>query len=194
MHRALNTSYLPLTSKAVAYSLGICLHLLHLCLRMDRMQLAAQCNCSWEDFSVDTDGAWIEWVRHSFVHCIWWLRLILLQTDFGCIILIVGAVLHSIVILTRFEMYRLVGRKVTLTVWSPNEFELHLLCVYSPAHALMWMVTSSANWVLMVVVMAFLSKQVSFVSWLEPIGSHHDAFSCVYWVKHITQSSMTSKS
>ena len=123
-----------------------------------------------------------------------WLHLIWLQTDFGCIILIVGAVLHGVFILTRFELYCLVGRKTMLTIWSPNEFESHLLCVYSPAHALMWMVMSSRNWILMVVVMAVLSKQVSFVSWLKSIGSHHDALSCVYWVKPITRLSVTSRS
>jgi Protein of unknown function (DUF2418) len=97
--------------------------------------------------------------------------------------------------LSQFEIYRPVGRKTTLTIWSPNEFELHLLCVYSPAHALMWMVTSSANWMLMVMIMALLSKQVG---WLKSVGSfyslaHRDVCSCMYWVKHITHSSVTSK-
>ena len=86
-------------------------------------------------------------------------------------ILIVGTILHGVVMLSRFEIYRPVGRKTVLTIWSPNEFELYLLCVYLPAHALMWMVTSSANWILMVVVMALLSKQVSFVGWLKSAGS-----------------------
>lgn len=194
VHRPLNAFHLPLTSKAMAYFLGICLHLLQLCLRMGRMQPTSQCSCSWEDFSVDADGAWIDWVSCPFTPYIWWHHLAWLQTDFGCIILIVGAILHGVVILTRFEIYRLVGRKATLTIWSPNEFELHLLCVYSPAHALMWMVTSSANWILMVMIMALLSKQVSFVSWLKSTGSYHDALSCVYWAKRITQSSVTSKS
>jgi len=141
--RPANAFRLSLTSKAMAYFLGICLHFLHICLRMGRMQSTAQSNCNWEDLSgVDADGAWIDW------------------TDFGCLILIVGAALHGVVMLSRFEIYRPVGRKTTLTIWSPNEFELHLLCVYSPAHALMWMVTSSANWMLMVVIMALLSKQL----------------------------------
>jgi hypothetical protein len=87
----------------------------------------------------------------------------LLQPNLGCIILIVGAAFHGLVIiLIRFEIYRLVGRK-TLRIWSPNEFELNLLCVYSPAHALMWMITSSTNWIVMVVATAMLSKQVSFL-------------------------------
>jgi hypothetical protein len=99
-----------------------------------------------------------------------YLHLIWSQTDFGCLILIVGATFHGVVILTRFEKYRLDGRKTTLTIWSPNEFGLHTLCVYSPAHALMWMVTSSKNWIMMVMVMAVLSKQVSFLGWLKSIG------------------------
>jgi hypothetical protein len=38
---------------------------------------------------------------------------------------------------------------------------------------------SSANWIFMVTIMALLSKQVSFVSWLKSISSH-DALSYVY--------------
>jgi hypothetical protein len=63
MHRPANVFRLSFTSKAMAYFLGICLHLLHICLRMDRMQPTAECNCSWQDLpSVDADGAWIDWV------------------------------------------------------------------------------------------------------------------------------------
>src|ERR1700692_413573 len=63
MHRPVNVFRPSLTSKVMTYFLGICLHLLHLCLCMDRMQPTAQCNCSWEDFpSVDAEGAWIYWV------------------------------------------------------------------------------------------------------------------------------------
>jgi len=69
MHRPLCAFRLPLTCKAMAYFLSICLHLLHLCLRMDWMEPTAQCNCSWEDFpSVDADGAWIDWVSCLFDH------------------------------------------------------------------------------------------------------------------------------
>jgi hypothetical protein len=152
--------FLNVCRLAMANFLGICLHLLHLCLRMHRMQPTAQCNCSWEDFpSIDADGAWIDWVSHRFSHYMR-LGLICSQTDFGCVILVVGATLHGVAVVTRLEIYRLVGHKTMLTIWSPNEFELHLLCIYSPAHALMWMVTTSANWIMMVVVMVVLSKQV----------------------------------
>jgi len=114
---------------------------------------------------MDLLGKW------SIAHYIWPLYLIWLQADFGCIILIVGVVLHDVVMLTCFEIYCPVGCKTTLSIWSTNTFELYLLCVYSPAHTLMWMVTSSANWILMVVVIALLLKQVSFMGWLKSIGS-----------------------
>ena len=66
VHRPTNVFRLSLTSKAMAYSLGICLHLLHICLRMDRMQSTAQFNCSWQD-SVDADGAWVDWVSRRLL-------------------------------------------------------------------------------------------------------------------------------
>jgi len=60
----------PLTLRATAIFVGLCLHLLHLCLRMHRMQIRPECNCSWEDFpSLDSDGAWIDWVCHQTTHC-----------------------------------------------------------------------------------------------------------------------------
>lgn len=68
-YRHLNTSFRPLTARVMAYFLGVCLHLLHLCLRMHRMATTPICNCSWEDYSsVDADGAWIDWVSNWLVH------------------------------------------------------------------------------------------------------------------------------
>jgi hypothetical protein len=68
VHRPANAFRLSLTSKAMAYFLGICLHFLHICLRMGRMQSTAQSNCNWEDLSgVDADGAWIDWVSRPLL-------------------------------------------------------------------------------------------------------------------------------
>jgi Protein of unknown function (DUF2418) len=78
-----------------------------------------------------------------------------------------GIALHGLFILTRFAICRPVSRNVTMAVWFPTEFELMLFCVYSPAHAFIWMVTTSANWILMVVIMVTLSKQVGFFNWLK---------------------------
>jgi len=49
----------------MAWFVGICIHLLHFCLRMQRFQIAEECSCSWEDFPADdVDGAWVNWVSH----------------------------------------------------------------------------------------------------------------------------------
>lgn len=54
-----------------------------------------------------------------------------------------------------------------LSVWTPGELELHLISVYSPAHSLMWMVTTGSNWILMFTIMGVVGLQVSgFLSFL----------------------------
>jgi hypothetical protein len=115
-----------------------------------------------------------------------WLNL--LQTDFGCVILVVGSVLYGLWILTRFEISHSVGRTAAMP-----KFELMLLCVYSPAHALMWMVITSTNCILVVITMAILSKQVGFVGLLNPVHWCIMYFSYLCCVMHIMQSSATVK-
>jgi hypothetical protein len=67
-----NRTNTRLNPKVMAYTLGIGLHMLHLCLRMHRMQYNAECNCSWEDFpSVDAEGAWIDWVSSHSLTTSW---------------------------------------------------------------------------------------------------------------------------
>lgn len=123
------------------------------------------------------------------------VSLNLRQTDFGCVILIVGSALHGLFILTRCEICRFVGRRVTMVVWFPNEFELVLLCLYSPAHALMWMVITSANWIPIVIIMVILSKQVCFTSRLKFANlCIMYGLSCVYCPTHIIRSLATDKS
>jgi hypothetical protein len=50
-----------------------------------------------------------------------------------------------------------------LEVWTPGEAELYmgLFVVYSPAHAMLWMGVTSANWMLMFAVMALVGAQVN---------------------------------
>lgn len=48
-----------------------------------------------------------------------------------------------------------------LSVWNPGELELELFSLYSPIHALLWLATSSANWMLMLFIMGFTGVQVS---------------------------------
>ncbi|CAL1705050.1 unnamed protein product [Somion occarium] len=47
-----------------------------------------------------------------------------------------------------------------LEVWSPGELELALFAIYSPAHALLWMATTSANWMIMLLVMLIVGVQL----------------------------------
>jgi hypothetical protein len=47
-----------------------------------------------------------------------------------------------------------------LSAWSPGELELELFSLYSPIHALLWLATSSTNWILLLFVMGLTSVQV----------------------------------
>jgi hypothetical protein len=49
---------------------------------------------------------------------------------------------------------------VQLDVWTPGEGEGVLFAIYSPVHSLLWMATTSANWMLMVIIMGLLGVQV----------------------------------
>lgn len=55
-----------------------------------------------------------------------------------------------------------------LSVWTPGELELHLMSVYSPAHSLMWMVTTGSNWILMFTIMGVVGLQV--IGFLSSLG------------------------
>lgn len=50
-----------------------------------------------------------------------------------------------------------------LEVWSPGELEMALFGTYSPVHALLWIGTTSANWILMLTIMGLVAAQVYFV-------------------------------
>ena len=47
-----------------------------------------------------------------------------------------------------------------LEVWTPSEGELMLFCVYSPVHAVLWMLWNAGNWIMMAAVMIGVSFQV----------------------------------
>ncbi|KAH9945919.1 uncharacterized protein BXZ73DRAFT_72812 [Epithele typhae] len=47
-----------------------------------------------------------------------------------------------------------------LEVWTPGELEMALLGIYSPVHALLWMATTSANWMMMLFIMFLVGIQV----------------------------------
>jgi Protein of unknown function (DUF2418) len=48
-----------------------------------------------------------------------------------------------------------------LEVWIPGELEMTLFCIYSPIHPLLWMATTSANWMFMLLIMSGVGVQVS---------------------------------
>ncbi|TBU65603.1 hypothetical protein BD310DRAFT_911677 [Dichomitus squalens] len=50
-------------------------------------------------------------------------------------------------------------RVQALEVWTPGELEMALFGIYSPVHALLWMATTSANWILMFFVMFIVGAQ-----------------------------------
>lgn len=52
-----------------------------------------------------------------------------------------------------------------LELWEPGQIECKVFCIYSPAHALLWMATTGSNWVLMFIIMGIIAVQVclSFV-------------------------------
>ncbi|KAF8709476.1 AAA domain, partial [Rhizoctonia solani] len=47
-----------------------------------------------------------------------------------------------------------------LDVWNPGELELSVFTIYSPAHALLWMIFSSHTWFVALILMAFISGQI----------------------------------
>src|SRR5882757_201021 len=91
---------------------------------------------------------------------------------FGCMILIMVSAFNAFFIMTRYGTHRHCSRNKTL--WCPNEFVLTFFCIYSPAHAIIWQVTTSANWMSMFVIMALISKQVSFSGLSNRFPSAHD--------------------
>ncbi|CEL59689.1 hypothetical protein RSOLAG1IB_03622 [Rhizoctonia solani AG-1 IB] len=47
-----------------------------------------------------------------------------------------------------------------LDVWNPGELELSVFTIYSPAHALLWMIFSSHTWFVALILMASISGQI----------------------------------
>jgi len=47
-----------------------------------------------------------------------------------------------------------------LDMWTPQEMEKVFFSIYSPAHAVMWWLVSPTNWILVFLVMLFVSLQL----------------------------------
>jgi len=56
------------------------------------------------------------------------------------------------------------SRVLQLEVWTPGEPEMTLFSVYSPAHAFLWMATTSANWMLTLVIMGIVGAQLHIMT------------------------------
>ncbi|OCH85309.1 hypothetical protein OBBRIDRAFT_798308 [Obba rivulosa] len=55
---------------------------------------------------------------------------------------------------------RMDAKVQALEVWTPGEMELSLFTIYSPVHALLWLVLTSANWMLVAFVMLGMGMQM----------------------------------
>ena len=51
-----------------------------------------------------------------------------------------------------------------LEVWTPGELEMGLFAIYSPVHALLWMILTSTNWMLLGIIMFVVGMQVRVLS------------------------------
>ncbi|CAE6538459.1 unnamed protein product [Rhizoctonia solani] len=54
-----------------------------------------------------------------------------------------------------------------LDMWNPGELELSLLSIYSPAHALLWMIFSSQTWFVALILMAIFALTRSYEGLLK---------------------------
>jgi hypothetical protein len=48
-----------------------------------------------------------------------------------------------------------------LHVWAPGELEINVFCLYSPAHAFLWIAAGPTNWIWMIIIMIIISSQAS---------------------------------
>jgi len=51
-----------------------------------------------------------------------------------------------------------------LEMWIPGELEMTLFCIYSPIHPLLWMATTSANWMFMLLIMSGVGVQMRILT------------------------------
>ena len=74
-----------------------------------------------------------------------------------------------------------------LEVWTPEEFPTMLFAIYSPVHAWLWLAFSSANWILMFLVMFLVGVQVR----ISPIRCSPD---CAQMLTELFQTRALTKS
>ena len=87
------------------------------------------------------------------------------QTNLGCLVLIAATTFGAYSLFKQYKICCLGNRRAYAAnamhaVWCPGAFELTLFCIYSPAHAIMWTMTTDTNLVLAMFVMVAISVQV----------------------------------
>ena len=87
------------------------------------------------------------------------------QTAWGCLVLVTAAVLGTYYLFGQYKICRIGNRRpyaanAMHVMWFPGELELTMFCIYSPAHALLWIMTTDVNWMWSMFVMVILSVQV----------------------------------
>ncbi|KAK7467146.1 hypothetical protein VKT23_004205 [Stygiomarasmius scandens] len=48
-----------------------------------------------------------------------------------------------------------------LEMWTPGELEMTLFGIYSPVHSMLWMATTSSNWIIMFIIMGMVWAQLN---------------------------------
>jgi hypothetical protein len=87
-------------------------------------------------------------------------------------LLLSATTFQTIVMLVRFKMCcpssacRVSPINASLVVWYLGKFELSLFCVYSPAHALLWMVVTQSNWIWVFLIMSAVWVQVGQIAFV----------------------------
>lgn len=152
-----------LASKNVAIIAGLCLHILHLCFHVGHIPQSVT-ECIWESLEEEPDEFLVRpWLSPSDRSLI---RNGFLQSSCGCFLLLSAASFQMLLLLARFKMCcpnsarRVCPTNASLAIWYPSEFELSLFCVYSPAHALLWMMVTQSNWPWALIVMGAVWAQV----------------------------------
>jgi hypothetical protein len=69
-----------------------------------------------------------------------------------------------------------ISKVLQLEVWAPGEPEMTLFSVYSPAHVFLWMATTSANWMLTLIVMGIVAAQVRISILVVPVVQEFTCF------------------
>lgn len=92
-----------------------------------------------------------------------------LEPERGLVSLVFNYMWHGLALSARFllnltppkdQQVRVAERIQVLEKWDPQLFEMTLFSVYSPVHAWLWLAMTSANWILIGMIMVIVGAQV----------------------------------